>query len=228
MSDNETLPEIEIDLRCDKRRFSNSDATAIGSRIEKARKRQEESHKREVEALKQRLKELDAEVAAKDEVIKTLDAEVRKYQEERELRIAAQKAKAAAEGYADGKRDATSNNATVPSVPEVPSNEDKLRECIKDLHRQLESMTLQRDQTFELFRRTVAKDYAEWRVVVKVKGRWLVSPHVFPGMTRRAAWDIAKSDRERYEDARPQIRICSDWSDADVCPIEEGETDGSK
>lgn len=122
--------------------------------------------------------------------------------------------------------DSAAPSAPVPSVPSVPSvssNEAKLREAIQDLHRQLESMTLQRDQTFELFRRTVAKDYAEWRVVVKDKGRWLVSPHVFPGMTRKAAWDIAKIDRERYEDARPQIRICSDWSDADVCPIEESE-----
>jgi chromosome segregation ATPase len=50
-------------------------------------------HRREVDALKRRRSELDAEVAAKDAVIMRLDAEIRKYQEERELRIAAQKAK---------------------------------------------------------------------------------------------------------------------------------------
>lgn len=71
----------------------------------------EAAHKREIDALKQRRAELNAEIAAKDEVIQRLDAEVRKYQEERELRIAAQKAKAAAEGYADGKRDAQVGNA---------------------------------------------------------------------------------------------------------------------
>lgn len=52
-----------------------------------------DKHRREVEALKRRRSELDAEITAKDEVIKRLDAEIRKYQEERELRIAAQKAK---------------------------------------------------------------------------------------------------------------------------------------
>jgi hypothetical protein len=90
------------------------------------------AHNREVDALKQRCAELDAEVSAKDEVIKRLNAEVRKEQEERELRIAAQKAKAAAEGYADGKRDAASNNAPVQSVP---FNYAALREALDESRR---------------------------------------------------------------------------------------------
>ena len=67
------------------------------------------------------------ELDAKDSVIQALRAELRQAQEKREITIAAQKAKAAAEGYADGKRDATYNNATVPSVS---SDTAKLREAL--------------------------------------------------------------------------------------------------
>ena len=49
VGEHETLPEIEEDLRSDKRRFSNSDATAIASRIQEARKRQEQAHQKEAQ-----------------------------------------------------------------------------------------------------------------------------------------------------------------------------------
>ena len=58
MSENETLPEIEEDLRSDKRRFSNSDATAIASRIQEARKRQEQAHQKEIDALNEQIADL--------------------------------------------------------------------------------------------------------------------------------------------------------------------------
>ena len=57
-SENETLAEIEEDLRSDKRRFSNSDATAIASRIQEARKRQEQTHQKELDALNEQIADL--------------------------------------------------------------------------------------------------------------------------------------------------------------------------
>ena len=97
-----------------------------------------------------------------------------------------------------------------------------LVDTIHDLHRQLESMRLQRDSYYELFRKTVNKDNAEWRAIIKKDGKWYVSPHVFPGMTRESAIEIANLDRNRYEDARPQIRVCSDWTDAEECMKSKG------
>lgn len=88
------------------------------------------------------------ELDAKDSVIQTLSSELQQLQEKREITIAAQKAKAAAEGYADGKRDATSNNATVSSVPEVPSvptNEAKLREALVEMVKSETGGSMERD-----------------------------------------------------------------------------------
>ena len=58
VGEHETLPEIEEDLRSDKRRFSNSDATAIASRIQEARKRQEQAHQKELDALNEQIADL--------------------------------------------------------------------------------------------------------------------------------------------------------------------------
>lgn len=69
---------------------------AAGS-LRKLLRHLDEAHKRELDA--------------KDSVIQTLSSELQQLQEKREITIAAQKAKAAAEGYADGKRDAQVGNA---------------------------------------------------------------------------------------------------------------------
>lgn len=119
-NENETIEDIVGDIRAQNQGLPE-DATALSplvcdllnlaDRIEAAHKREMETkdsviqtlsaarddeldrHRREMEALKRRRSELDAEVAAKDAVIMRLDAEIRRYQEERELGIAAQKAK---------------------------------------------------------------------------------------------------------------------------------------
>ena len=59
----ETLEEIEVDLRSDKRRFSNSTGVVIAQRIEAARKRMEWTHKKELET---RDAVIQTEVAARE------------------------------------------------------------------------------------------------------------------------------------------------------------------